>query len=105
MKVRITRTMRNRLAGTQLFQEPDAYDRHGYGDPGRQLELKERSARTRKDGSVTLDLDAEESAVLLSYAETFAVSAQDDARWDKAALGEMNAAQALVRQLQKLGVR
>jgi hypothetical protein len=110
MKIRITRPIISHLEGTHAWQCPDDTD---YSDP---LEIglmdKVKTATARKDGSVTVDLNADECAVLAEYVEVQAIGAKDnivpprDLRlWPDLAqmntVGEYNACQALLRQISR----
>jgi hypothetical protein len=101
MKVRITETVSDWLSGTQLFQAPDDIDKHGYGEGGRSLVAKWHAAKSRKDGSITVELDRYELGALTDYAEAMYGSSRDDARWDPKSRGDMNAAAALLRQVER----
>lgn len=100
MKVRVSRPILRYLDGSSLFQQ--GQEDHGYGEAGNRLRAKLGTALGHKDGSVVVDIDREEAAVLDDYAETLYLAATDDASGHsfgdahaRAGLAEVSAARAL----------
>lgn len=59
-----------------------------------------KAAKPRKDGSISIDLDADERACLYEYADVMAIGAKDNiGPYDAWALADYNAATALMRKL------
>lgn len=102
-KVRISARVLSYLSGSGLFQwRPGDDVPHGDGPAGDRLVAKVRAARCRSDESVRVDLDEAEMSVLWDSADYMACAASDDAGFDNPdALADLNAARALVRQIDK----
>lgn len=104
MKIRVTAPVWLWLEGGALFQA-DPGDDEGYGDGGLELVEAYKQAKMRKDGSAVVDLSDKAAEVLWELADFMAVAAGDDAAqpppWNAPALGELNAARALMRQISR----
>lgn len=95
VKVRVSPTVVGFLCGTQAWQDP--------GKDPLADGLMKKIADSPHAGNVVLYED--EVAVLREYAEAMAGAAADNVGpFDPSALGELNAARALLRQLDKVGV-
>lgn len=100
-RVRVSRTVLDWLSGTHVGQMPHDLERHGYGWEGEHLiEKVDEAPRTRKDGSITVDLLPQEALVLAALAATMRETNLDEFETQ----GEARAASALLAQLAKIGV-
>jgi hypothetical protein len=103
-RIRISKTVSGFLDGTAIVQQPSQPYSH---DPqvaaaAKSLVVKWYQANRRKDGSCTVALEPLEIQVLRDYVEVMVMGARDNLGWDGAEyLGEYNAGQALLRQLNK----
>lgn len=104
-KVRISERVFNHIQGGQLWQS-DQPEAEGYGEAGRSFVTKLKEGKYRADGSKHVDLDAAELRVLYEEADYMAEAASNDARdgftdYGREALADLNAARALMRQIEK----
>ena len=107
MRVRVSATVLGFLEGTQAWADIGSYRR---GEPTKddenvvhlfnELDITGR----RSDGSVVLDLVKERALILREYAEYLESAARDGAHDDPSARGEVNAARALIRQIDRGGL-
>lgn len=97
--IRLSRTALDQLSGSQAWYDVKSGTS---GEEPAVLALFARlvAAEPRRDGSVTIEVDAEDVAILLDYAEAW-VWACADVR-DVEGLGELNSARALVRRLRAI---
>lgn len=100
MTLRLSRAVLDHLDGTSLFQQPDRLDLHGYGSAGHNLVTLVRRATRRSDGSVRVTLFDAEVDVLVDYVETWHATASSVIADETSALGEVNAARALLRHVE-----
>jgi hypothetical protein len=100
VKVRVSATVLRYLEGTQAWQEPERDDPWAAALMG---EL--RAAPRRSDGSVIVELADRRHELLREYAGYLESAALDDAGHDATARGEVNAARALIRQIDGGGYR
>lgn len=105
MKIRVTSPVWLWLEGGGLFQAAPGDDQ-GYGPGGLELRRAYDAAKMRKDGSCVVDLSDEAAHVLWELADFMACAAGDDAAQpppdNASALGELNAARALMRQIERV---
>lgn len=98
-RIRLSAAALSHLGETQA-----AYDaRAGKNLDSPEVALFDRIEKTprRKDGSVTIDVNARGVDILLDYAEAWAIGAGQSFEWEDGP-GELNAARALVRNLTAL---
>jgi hypothetical protein len=101
MKLRLSRPVLRYLEGGSLWAAPDDLEHHGYGEAGRSMQAKVVAARHRSDGSVSVELTADEAVELADLADSMADASSGDAGWDPSARGDLNAARALLRHLRE----
>lgn len=101
-RVRISARVLGHLEGSNAWQNPTL----DYNEaPEIDLMTAIKAAPARKDGSVIVELDATARTILYSYADVFAIGARDnvsapgDPYGDPGTLADLNAARALMRQL------
>ena len=101
MKVRVSQRVLFHLSGSDAWQSPGR-------DPLANRLMAKLQGKPRKDGSITVDLDASERDCLYEYADMMAIGARDNIEppgqsyGDNWALSDYNAAAGLMRQLEKL---
>lgn len=110
-KVRISAAVIGHLEGGDAWQSGQACVDSGY-ERQSTVDMTEaiKAAPRRKDGSVTVDLTAEQRDVLYEMADVMAIGAKDNIEPPKYrragerdwALADYNAARALMRQLDKI---
>lgn len=101
-KIRISRRVIGHLEGGDAWQSGQRAVASGY-ERQSTVAMTEaiKAARPRKDGSVTVELDAEQRAALYSVAAVMATGAAENVGAYDEALADLNAARALMRQLDK----
>lgn len=100
-RVRITRTVWGHLEGSGLFQGQRYTHDDGEEAVAQSFRRKVENTPARKDGSTTVDLTEGEREVLRGYTEHMFYSSRDAAGYSPEARGEMNAARALLRKLER----
>ena len=108
-RVRVSRPVIGHLEGSDAWQSGQHVVESGY-ERQSTVDMTEaiKAAPRRKDGSVTVMLTQEQCDTLYSMTDCLAIGAADnitapgDPYGDTGALGELNAARALMRQLDKL---
>ena len=114
-KVRVSRPIISHLEGSSAWQEPDAKlpDGRPYSNAdSMRLCEKIKAAKTRKDGSVVVELSRAERDDLRLYVEVQEIGARDgvngyrmgDREYGEYA-GELRACRSLLRQLESLRAR
>ncbi len=99
--VRVSARVIAHLSGSQAWQNPDSR----VDALSESLMAVVKSANPRKDGSVTVKLTEAQRSALRDYAEVMAMGAADHVvPGETDALAELNAARALVVQIDKLAV-
>lgn len=102
-KVRLSATVLSHLFGSGLWQNGEGMPEHGYGEEGDQFVATVDAAKRRADDSIVVDLDPQGLSLVWELADFMACAASDDAGFDDpSALGDLNAARALMRQIEKL---
>lgn len=104
MKIRLTRPVRSFLAGTNAGQKAVKGYESGTDDPASvSLCAKVFQQGLRRDGSTIVDLTADEVDALHDYVEGMQAAARDNVgSYGPEALGEYNAASALLRQIERV---
>lgn len=106
-RVRISRRVISHLEGGDAWQRGQGAVDNG-AERQSTVDMTEaiKNAPVRSDGSVTVELSAEQRETLYSYAEVMAIGAKDNIEpppWgDPDYLHDYNAARALLRQLDRL---
>lgn len=101
-KVRVTRPIREFMSGGQVWQDLQDRDESDAGDEFSVSLHRKIMTSTRKDRSVTVELNLEEAQTLWIYAGAQASGAADNVGNEPEALGELNASRALMRKLEDL---
>lgn len=106
-KLRISRRVQEHMHGTGIGQQPHLGYTGGkdpvQDDAGRSLITKLSTRSARKDGALTVDLDATEAKILYAYVDVLVIGARDNLGWGdegRDALADLNAAQACLRSLE-----
>lgn len=101
-EVRISRRVIGHLEGSDAWQSGQRAVDSGY-ERQSTVDMTEaiKTARPRKDGSVTVRLNAEQRTTLHRMAYVMAVGAAENIGAYDEALADLNAARALMRQLNK----
>lgn len=100
-RVRVSATVISDLEGSQAWYEVKKSESSEH-PADLSLVRKVQAAPSRKDGSVTVSLDAEEVEALYLRAGWLMDKSRDGIGDDPSALGDYNAGAALARQIEKV---